>query len=100
MSALRTRGRGDNKKPDRYEWDIGWGSACLNHRDLFFALVDLKWFQELPDAFIVPSRVICRYFKGGTPETWPRARYHVPVADLEPYRNQWRLIKKALGRSR
>ena len=69
--AMRTRGRGKNKQPHHYEWDIGWGSAQLNHPLLIFALVDLKEFTELPDVFIVPSQVISEYFEAG-PEGWPR----------------------------
>ena len=53
--AMRTRGRGKNKEPHHYEWDIGWGSAKESQCLLFYALVDLKWFSELPDVFIVPS---------------------------------------------
>jgi hypothetical protein len=70
--AMRTRGRGNQKQPHHCEWDIGWGSAKINHPHVFFALVDLKEFQELPDVFIVPSEVIFEYFKGGDPETWRR----------------------------
>ena len=40
--ALRTRGRGKNKQPHHYEWDIGEKSAKRNSPDLFFAFVDLK----------------------------------------------------------
>lgn len=94
--AMRTRGRGEEKKPHHYEWDIGWSSARVNHPHLFFALVDLKDFQGLPDVFIVPSDVISKYFKGGDPKTWPRARYHPLVEDMEQYRNNWDLLKKAL----
>lgn len=96
MWAMRTRGRGDEKKPHHCEWDIGWSSAKVNHPHLFFALADRKEFQGLPDVFIVPSQVIFEYFKGGDPETWRRARYHPEVAEIEPYKNNWDLLKKAL----
>ena len=36
--ALRTRGRGQNKQPHHYEWDVGQKSANLNQPDLFFCL--------------------------------------------------------------
>jgi hypothetical protein len=32
--AMRARGRGDQKEPDHYEWDIGWSSAKINHPHL------------------------------------------------------------------
>ena len=94
--AMRTRGRGDQKKADHFEWDIGWSSARLNHPHLLFALVDLKEFTELPDVFIVPSEVIYAYFKDGNPETWRRARYHPSVNEVEPYKNNFGPLKRAL----
>lgn len=93
---MRTRGRGDEKRPHHYEWDIGWSSAKVNHAHVFFALFDLKEFQELPDVFIIPSEVIFEYFEGGDPETWHRARYHPLVEEVEQYKNSWDLLKKAL----
>ncbi len=96
MSAMRMRGRAEEKKPHHYEWDIGWSSARLNHHQLFFALVDLKNFEELPDTFIIPSEVIFTYFKEGDPETWPRARYHPELEEVDHYKNNWDLLRKAL----
>src|SRR5260370_11044020 len=75
MDGVRQRGRGDDKKPHHYEWDIGWKSARLNVPNLLFALVDLKGFAELPDVFIVPSNVIAEVFNAG-PDGWPRSRHH------------------------
>ncbi|HEX4037571.1 MAG TPA: hypothetical protein VHX37_05895 [Acidobacteriaceae bacterium] len=93
--GIRSRGRGDDRKPDHYEWEIGWKSARLNNPSLLFALVDLKNFEELPDVFIVPSKVIARYFSAG-PEGWPRARYHESIKTLEPFKNDWKTIMDRL----
>ena len=92
--AMRTRGRGDAKQPYECQWDIGWPSA--KHSLVpFFVLVDLKNFAELPDCYIVPLRVIRRYFKRG-PKNWPRARYHERIEKLAPFKNKWALLKRAL----
>src|SRR5947209_3027877 len=48
LTAMRERGRGENRKSDHYEWSMNWTSARLNRPNLFFALVDLKEFKELP----------------------------------------------------
>src|ERR1035437_5127528 len=72
MWASRTRGRGKEKKPHHLEWYVGRSSAKLNNPTLWFAFVDLKYFQELPDTFIVPSKVVNAYFKYGR---WSRHRY-------------------------
>ncbi len=93
--GLRKKGRGDERRPHHYEWDIGWKSARLNTPNLFFALVDLKGFAELPDVFIVPSNVMAAYFEKG-PEGWPRARYHELIENLDPYKNNWGTIRNHL----
>jgi hypothetical protein len=95
MEGLRHKGRGDEKRPHHYEWDIGWKSARLNIPNLLFALVDLRSFTELPDVFIVPSNIIATYFQRG-PEGWPRARYHETVETLASYKNNWDTIRSLL----
>lgn len=96
MWASRTRGRGESKKPHHLEWDVGWSSAKLNNPNLWFAFVDLKEFQELPDTFVVPSKVVFTYFEGGDPETWTRARYHPLLEEVAPYKNGWEQLKRVL----
>jgi hypothetical protein len=97
MFAMRPRGRGENKKPYEYQWAIGWKSARLNTENLFFALVDLKEFAELPDVFIVPSKMIATYFEGGDPKTWTFARYHELIETLTPHKNNWDTIRNRLA---
>lgn len=93
--AMRTRGRGTEKRPHHYEWDIGWNCARLNRGDLIFALVDLRNFDGLPDVFLVPSKTIAKYFQAG-PEGWPRARYHEELAKLKNFKNNWSILAKLL----
>jgi len=97
--ALRTRGRGTNKYPDHYEWDIGERSAKLRQPDLFFALVDLKGVKaDLPDVFIIPSDIICKafdrpYFKSGGKRRW---RYHPKVDSISQFKNNWKILEDYL----
>jgi hypothetical protein len=102
--ALRTRGRGANKTPHHYEWDVGQTSAMQHHPDLFFAFVDLKLGSgQLPDVFIIPSRsvydwfqgVINKYF-GGDPQRLKRWRFHPGVKSIEQYRNNWDTLRDYL----
>lgn len=95
--ALRTRGRGSAKKAHHYEWEIGYASAQLNHKNLFFALVNLKQFEELPDIFIVPSSIIFKYFEGDDPKVYTRARYHPELDMIERYKNNWDVLQTALS---
>lgn len=50
----------------------------------------------MPDIFLLPSSVIFKYFEGGDPETWVRARYHPSIDAIEPYKNNWETVSTAL----
>jgi hypothetical protein len=101
MSAMREGGRGQQKQPHHYEWAMNWTSAQLNVQNLYFALVDLKRFNELPDIFIVPSHRVFAWFeeRNATPETWRWPRYHPSVETLAPYKNNFDSIFQHLGMS-
>lgn len=96
--ALRYRGRGEDRHPDHYEWSLSWKSARLSREDLFFAFVDLKEFEEMPEVFIVPSSVVHEYYEGGDPQEWKWPRYHPLVSEIEAYKNNWKLITDRLDR--
>jgi hypothetical protein len=94
------RGRGADKKPHQYEWDVGWNNARLNRPNLVFAFVDLKNFEALPDVFLIPAKVIFKYFgrgKKGPEIGWIRARYHPLISDIEEYKNNWEPLTKVVG---
>ena len=98
-SASRTKGRGLNKQPHHYEWDVGKKSANLSHVDLYFAFVDLKLgTNQLPDVFIVPSKRVFdafdnSYFKSGTDRRW---RWHPTLETVEPFKNNWTPLHERL----
>lgn len=96
--ALRTRGRGETKRPDHYEWDVGEKSAKLNHADLFFAFVDLKGRSgELPDIFVIPSQIVYRYFERYFKTGLSRWRYHPKVDSIIQYKNNWKMLEDYLS---
>ncbi len=89
-SALKTRGRGNNKLPDRYEWNVGEKSAKLNQSGLFFAFVDFKGAgAEMPDGFIVPSRITYKYFERYFESGLARWRWHPKLDTAESFKNNW-----------
>ena len=97
--AARTRGRGEAKKLNHYEWDVGRPSSKLNNPNLWFAFVDLKKFQELPDTFLVPSKIVFAHFKKFDPkDKWKRVRYHPLLKDITQFKNKWESLKAALNR--
>jgi hypothetical protein len=97
--ALRTRGRGKSKQPHHYEWSVGEKSAKLKHEDLFFAFVDLKlWMEQLPDIFIVPSKVVVDDFKSGISAGYVIKRWIWKpwVEKVTPYKNNWDVLRNHL----
>jgi len=99
--ALRTRGRGKSKTPHHYEWDVGQKSAMLQRPDLFFAFVDLKLQSgQLPDVFIIPSRLIFDYFSKPYFKSKPniRWRYHPEIKSIEQYKNNWEILRGYLNK--
>ncbi len=98
--ALRNRGRGKDKQPDHYEWDVGKKSAKLEWPNLFFVFVDLKLrkqVQVLPDFFVVPSRVVFdRFSKTKNLKRW---RWHPKVESIEQYKNNWDILHNHLDKA-
>jgi len=70
---------------------------------LFYAFVDLKEFNELPDIYLLPSRDVARWYRdapsrwGIKREEWKWPRFHVEPSFIENYRNNFKPIRKALG---
>jgi hypothetical protein len=97
MWASRNRGRGESKKPHHHEWDVGLSSARLDNPNLWFAFVDLKKFDALPDVYIVPSKVVFAYFNIKHKIGWfSRYRYHPLLADVALYKNGLEKLKDVL----
>lgn len=100
MHATRSRGRGKDKKWHHYEWDLGEKSARLNRPGLFFAFVNLKGMdKEMPDVFIVPSRVIHDKFERYLEKKPIRPRWHPRIEDAEPFKNSWDILRDYLEKA-
>ncbi len=100
MHATRARGRGENKKWHHYEWDLGTKSAGLNQPGLFFAFVNLKGMErELPDVFIVPSKVIHDRFEKQVEAGQSRIRWHPMIETAEPFKNNWGILRDYLHKA-
>lgn len=98
IHATRTRGRGDDKHWDHYEWALGIKSARLNQPGLFFAFVNLKGMKnDMPDVFIVPSKVIYDKFIKQLEKKPNRLRWHPKIEVAEPYKNNWNTLKDYLS---
>ena len=92
--AMRTRGRGKNKRPHHYEWDAGYKAAHTARKDLFYAFVDLKEFKTTPDVFLVPSGFLVKWFEPYG--VLKRYRFHPSVQEMEQFTNNWPVLRDRL----
>jgi len=98
MHATRTRGKGEDKHWHHYEWDIGVKSASLDRPGLFFAFVNLKGMNDLiPDVFVVPSKVIHKWFEEHLESRQKRLRWHPTIEIAEQYKNNWDILRNYLA---
>jgi hypothetical protein len=96
FSALRTRGRGEKKRPYGYQWSLGWGDKehAKKNPSLIFIFVGLNKLEKRPDFYIVPSKIIREHFGSRRRTAWPWPRYHPKIKAMQKYRGNWRLVKR------
>jgi hypothetical protein len=94
--ALRYRGRGEDKRPYEYQFPLGRKYAKVLIPGLWFAFVDLKRFESLPDAYILNSQEVVSAFEGV--EELKLWRFHRSVEEMERHRNAWQHIEEELAR--
>ena len=87
------------------DWPLSYKAATLGLDNLFFVFVDLggermteedwKSGHRQPTTYIVPSKAlsneICKYWTEGA---W---RLQVDIAVMDPYKENWELLKTALS---
>jgi len=99
--AERTRGRGANKRIHELQFPLGLKAASMSSPDLYFAFVDLRgveWVEEQPVVYLVPSSFVADCCRPRVQEGhWPMPRFHIAIERLEPFRNQWEPLLKALA---
>jgi len=108
-NAVRARGRGMDRTPDHYEWDIGEhtfdnSEANSDSPRFLIALVDLREFKQQPDVFVLPPSVLAVYAKktidekyGGDRTKWKRWMYHPKIEDLANFKNDWTPLLNVTG---
>ncbi len=94
--ASRTRGKGENK----VIWEYQWACKFIEEKSesLFYAFVDLKNFDELPDIYLLPSHDVAKWYRdaGIKREEWKWPRFHAEASFIAKYRNEFEPIFKAL----
>jgi hypothetical protein len=86
--SLQVKTSSSARRTTHYDWPMNWKSAQLNSKNLYFALVDLKAFTELPDIFIVPSSNIFAWFEERVTPLWKWPWYKPTFEMLTPYKNE------------
>jgi hypothetical protein len=94
--AIRWKGRGQDKKPDHLEWNLGLKAAKTSLENLFFTFVDLDDdYDGGTVVYIVPSKFIFEYFEGWVDDLkW--VRFHIPLNEILPFKENWEIVRKAL----
>ena len=97
--AERTRGRGANKTPHHLEFPLGHAAVERASDKLIFCFVDLRGGQPdiPPDVYVVPASVILTEYKGANIRHHSFFRHHRDIAHMEPFKNEWKPIIKALS---
>ena len=99
--AVRTRGRGKNKRPHEIQFPLGHKAIENAVPDLIFCFVDLRTRNpdERPDVYVIPANTLIEYYKDTDIRNIPYFRLHWPIESMEIYKNNWDPIHRALGSS-
>lgn len=99
FDAIRYRGRGKAREPHHLEFTLGRRLAKTKQENLVVAFVDMRGVApgEMPDVYLVPSRVIFNHCKDWVDDTgW--VRFHTTdMEQLLPFKNNWKSIAAKLG---
>ena len=96
VCANRWIGRGTEKKVGRKEWNLGRKAAKTSFENLVFVFVDLEDDCDgETTSYIIPSSFIFEYCKAWVDEV-PWVRFHIPINEIEPFKDNWDIISKAL----
>lgn len=92
-------------KVTEYQWYCGKRVMEVDP-NLIYAFVDLKeWQDGLPDVYVVRASHLQGHFRRLMNEkpnkNWDKDmyRYHAKPEDIEPFRNDWRILHEELQRS-
>ena len=97
-SAIRKRGRGNDKKPHHLEFTLGKAAIKEEKRDLIFCFVDLKGgaLKDRPDVYVIPGKKLIKRYEGKDIEKHKWFRLHWSVEEMEKYKNKWEPLLDAL----
>lgn len=83
------------RKPENnhWEWPVSAEVTTLVGNSLFYAFVDLKSGDGMPDVYVVPSAEIAKRFKAAN---WTMETVWIMPADRAKYLEAWHLITDRL----
>lgn len=96
--ALRTRGRGDEKKPYELQFPLGHHAIEQTDDTSIFCFVDLRIQEQntAPDVYIITAKALKAEYDGLNIRQWSYFRHHRSVEHMQPFKNNWEPILKAL----
>jgi hypothetical protein len=95
--AGRERGRGESRRLHEVQFPLGHKAAKLAGDRFFYVFVDLRGREptSVPDVYVVPCSDIIRYCDGWSDDA-ALVRWHMPVGEVENYKNSWSPIRDVL----
>lgn len=96
--AVRTRGRGREKKPFQIQYPLGYRAIEQASPNTVVCFVDLRRFEivQSPDVYVVPTKVLITHYEGKDIRQYRYFRHHRPVKEMAKYKNDWTPIVSAL----
>jgi len=97
-SAVRKRGRGNERKPNHLEFTLGKKAIEKKKLELMFCFVDLKGLDpdNRPDVYVIPALEIMQYYENKDIKKHKWFRLHWSVEQMEKYKNNWEPIRQSL----
>ena len=97
--AMRTRGRGDKKRPHELQFPLGHHAIELTEDSSIFCFVDLKVHDKAasPDVYVVPAKILKREYQGENIRQYSYFRHHRTIKHMECFKNNWKPFLDALG---
>ncbi len=96
--ATRARGRGEERKPAKLDFPLGFKASKLNRPNVWFAFVDLDGKSEASEVavYLIPSSWLFEFCKEWI-DTVPMARFQPTIEQVAQFRNAWDQIATVVG---
>jgi hypothetical protein len=106
VKTAKWASRPNNATPDNIK-EYQWACSYVEKHapNFFYAFVNLNDFTDpkepgTPEVYLIPSAVVARWYKSvkRVKADWPWPRFHPLKRFVDPYRNNFKPLVRALGK--